>query len=125
MRRKKRRQKSSNTKPELLFKSILDVLNIEYKQQYHLQKKIYDFYIPSKNLLVEIDGTYWHGKDLSFFDMNMIQRKAFRNDLRKNGIAAVLGYQMLRLWEGEINLKGVKKLLNEIKDVEQDPRKPF
>ena len=115
--RKKHKQKSYNTQPELIFKSILDALDIKYQQQFPLQGKFYDFFIPSKNLLVEIDGTYWHGKGLSFGDMNMIQRKAFKNDIFKNGIASILGYRMLRLWEGEINLNGVKKLLKEITDI--------
>ena len=61
--------KHSGTKPELKFKEILDSNNIEYKHQYSVQwkkgwKKWYDFYLPTLNLLVEIDGIYWHGKGL-------------------------------------------------------------
>lgn len=58
-------------KTEEKIKEVLDKNNIEYTHQYKVRLKkdercfrkrfyIYDFYIPSKNLLIDCNGTYWH-----------------------------------------------------------------
>jgi very-short-patch-repair endonuclease len=90
------------TKPEKLFKKILKQLGVEYQTQEIVGGKIYDFYIPSKNILVEVDGDYWHGKDTSFEDMKGFQRKAVKNDMMKDVIARGSGYQIERVWEQEL-----------------------
>lgn len=58
-------------KTEEKIKQVLEKNNIEYTHQYRVRLKkdeqafrkrfyVYDFYIPSKNLLIDCNGTYWH-----------------------------------------------------------------
>lgn len=58
-----------NTKPELIMKKILENLNLLYEQQFLIQFKktersnwrhCYDFHICNTNILIEVDGDYWH-----------------------------------------------------------------
>lgn len=57
-----RRQRG--TKPELHFKTWLQNNNVVYVEQYRKVGNAhpYDFFLPEHNLLVEIDGHYWHSK---------------------------------------------------------------
>jgi len=90
------------TAPEKSFKELLEELNIKYETQKIVGGKIYDFYIPSKNMLIEVDGNYWHAKDKEIKDMSLVQKKIFYNDLKKNVIAKNSGYDIERVWENEI-----------------------
>lgn len=94
--------KDKVTAPEVQFAELLDSLDIEYEWQWEIDYKFFDFYIPSKNLLVEIDGTYWHGRGISDENLTEIQRVVRNNDNRKNDIAEKHGYTLIRLWEDEI-----------------------
>jgi len=52
--------KHANTSIELIFKQFLDDNNIEYIQQYVTNYGAIDFYLIKEDILVEIDGQYWH-----------------------------------------------------------------
>lgn len=97
-----KRMDKNPTAPEKSFASMLEELGVEYETQKIVGGKIYDFYIPEKNLLIEVDGDYWHAKDKELKEMTMVQKKTFYNDLRKNTIAKNNGYELERVWEGEI-----------------------
>jgi very-short-patch-repair endonuclease len=97
-----------NTRPELKFKSLLEQSNIEFVFQKSLPwkrgwKKWYDFYIPSLNLLIEVDGIYWHGKGVLDKDLDIRQRQSRENDILKNTLALELGYNLLRIWEDDLD----------------------
>lgn len=57
-------RRTSNTKPERDFKQWLEENNIKYIEQYRRVGNAhpYDFFLPEYNLIVEIDGHYWHSK---------------------------------------------------------------
>jgi len=97
-----KRMDKNPTAPEKSFKDLLEELNIIYETQKIVGGKIYDFYIPSKNMLIEVDGDYWHAKDKDLKDMSPVQKKIFYNDLRKNAIAKQNGFDLERVWEDEI-----------------------
>jgi len=97
-----------NTRPELKFKEILEQSGVEFNSQKSLPwkkgwKKWYDFYIPHLNLLIEIDGVYWHGKGLSDKDLDIRQAQSRENDKLKNALALERGYNLLRIWEDDID----------------------
>jgi len=109
-------RKYTKTKPELHFMELLDKNNIEYKFQHwvewkHGWKKFYDFYIPNKNLLIEIDGVYWHGKDKIDDKLNNQQIQTRQNDAIKNELAKKRGYDLMRIWEDEIENFDIKGLI--------------
>lgn len=95
--------KTKDTKPELEVKTILESNGIEFKHPYQLDTKVFDFFIPEKNLLIEVDGIYWHGKNLTFDKMDSIQKKHKLNDEIKNKLAESLGFKLLRIWEDDID----------------------
>lgn len=99
-------QKRSYTKPETIFRKILESLNIEYYHQFFITENkktyAYDFKIKNKNILIEIDGDYWHGGPKytkHFFKVDEIKK----NDLIKNQIAELKNYRIIRFWESELN----------------------
>lgn len=106
--------KGKNTKPEIEVKQILENHNIKYEPQYQLETKLYDFYIPQKNLLLEVDGIYWHAKNLPHKDMSAMQIRHRKNDIFKNKLAKQYKYNLIRVWEDEIDEKTLIKRINDI-----------
>ena len=98
------------TWPELEFEKLLNELGIEYRTQEIVGGKIFDFYIPSENLLVEIDGDYWHGNPKVYKKPNKMQNTNRRNDRKKTLIAEQGGYKISRVWESDLKENyGVQK----------------
>lgn len=103
--------KKTGTKPELAFEQWCIDNSVRYTHQFSVPwqrgwKKWYDFYLHDYNLLVEVDGTYWHGKGLVDAELNEQQKNTRKNDIEKNKLATVRGYSLLRIWEDElINFK--------------------
>lgn len=81
-------KKGKMTSLEKRFIDFLTEHNIEYKFQHLLEGKNYDFFLPSLNLLVEVDGEYWHRMP-----------QAIKNDIEKHIIAKTLDYKLLRITE--------------------------
>lgn len=106
-------RKFTGTKPELLFAEKLKNNNIDYCIQYWVNwkkgwKKFYDFYLPNIDTLIEVDGTYWHGKGLSDEQLNEQQIKTRSNDKIKDELAKNNNYKLVRIWEDEIESFDVK-----------------
>lgn len=60
----------------------------------------YDFFIPSKNLIIEFDGDYWHGnKSLHVLTSRM--KRQYHLDRTWNEKALNSGYSIKRIWESE------------------------
>lgn len=45
---------------EIITAQILDSLDLEYISEYRLGPYLFDFYIPNHNVLIEVQGEYWH-----------------------------------------------------------------
>jgi very-short-patch-repair endonuclease/predicted nucleic acid-binding Zn ribbon protein len=99
-------QKQPMNKLEQFVASILDENNIKYKHQFFIKIKdgickSYDFKIKDTNILIEIDGDYWHGGPGVEKHFHNIEETK-QNDLLKNQIALENGYLLLRFWESDI-----------------------
>lgn len=105
-----------NTAPELEFKILLESNNIKFKQSFFLENKIYDFFLPKYNTLVEVDGVYWHGKGVPYNKLNTTQLKNYKNDKLKNKIAINNNHTLIRIWEGEIDKFDINKLKIKLHD---------
>lgn len=57
----------------------------DLKTQYHLKNRFYDAYLPSKNMLIEVDCSYWHSTP---------KQKA--NDEYKTKLATENGFKLVR-----------------------------
>ncbi len=107
------------TKPERDFAKMLKEIGVEFESQKVIKKKIYDFYIPSKNMIVEVDGDYWHANPLIYEgkELNKIQSRNVKNDKYKDTLARGNGYLLERVWEHDLKnnyqeqKKRFKKLL--------------
>lgn len=69
---------------------------------YQVGGRWYDAYIPSKNLLVEFDGDFWHPISLNDC-LYEFQERNFHNDQKKNKIAIDNGYELIRIRQSESN----------------------
>lgn len=93
----------TESKLEKEFQSILNGLGISYIFQYIVNGYNYDFYIPDKNILIEVDGDWWHcNPKLNIQPVYESQKHTIEHDLIKNKIALDNGYQLLRFWEQDI-----------------------
>jgi very-short-patch-repair endonuclease len=107
----------NETNLEKEFQTILNGLGISYIFQYTVNGYNYDFYIPNKNILIEVDGDWWHCNSvLNIQPVYESQKHTVAHDLIKNKIALDNGYQLLRFWEHDIktNRFDVVKNLMEI-----------
>lgn len=92
----------NKTWPEMEFEKLLKELDIEYRMQEVVGGKIFDFYIPSENLLVEIHGDYWHGNPKVYKKPNKMQNTNRKNDRKKTLIAEQEGYKLSVVWESDL-----------------------
>jgi very-short-patch-repair endonuclease len=97
----------AETKLEKKTKDTLKELNYKHKQYYWLNKngwnpKEYDFYIKDLNLLIEVDGAYWHSLP-----------ENVENDRYKNEFATEMNYGLIRIPEKDINKEYIKSAIND------------
>lgn len=104
------------TTPEIKAAELLTELGIKYREQWHVPYmatwRMFDFYLPELNILLEIDGTYWHAKGVAEDKLNATQRKNKKNDNIKNELAKSKGYTLVRIWSDDITKAKLKRKLN-------------
>lgn len=110
--------KNHSSKLEEKFLFMLDVLDINYKRFFYAKpiKAFYDFYLPGYNILIEVDGDFWHCNPKSFPNpIYESQKRSLERDKEKNQWALENGYTLIRFWEHDINnnIKEVKRILLE------------
>jgi very-short-patch-repair endonuclease len=103
---------------EYKFEGLLDLLEIKYIHSYYIESigKIYDFYLPKYNILIEVDGDFWHCNPIKHASPECkTQEINIENDKFKSQWASDNGYKLLRFWEDDINnnIKQVKQILLE------------
>ena len=111
------RLKKHETNIERIMKRILRELFIDYEFQFPIKwantYKIYDFKISNKNILIEVDGEYWHSAE--DVKKNFMHLKNKKNDYLKNIIAKKRGYKLIRIWGKDLQEKydDVKQRISE------------
>lgn len=88
----------SRTDIELKVLIALKEGGIKFESQKEIDGYFYDFYLPTSNTLIEVDGCFWHGCAQCGF-----KGSPTRNDIPKNQLASKLGITLLRLPEHSIN----------------------
>lgn len=101
-----------------LEKSVIKELksnNIKLTPQFPLGTFSYDIYIEHINLLVEVNGDYWHCNPEKYPDgpINDIQKRMIKNDKRKMILAKDNGYNLLTIWEKDVKDGLLNKILTE------------
>lgn len=111
---------SKNTKPEIMFMEILKALNLPFIQQKVVKKYRCDFYIPRYNVIVEIDGDYWHANPKKYNPKDLIGGKkllaeeVWEKDRIKSRCIIDEGYILRRYWASELKNISHKKVFEDI-----------
>lgn len=103
---------SKNTKIELKVKNILDKNGIANIHQYDKIKSYYvDFYLPDINLVLEVDGDYWHANPSKYSAKDSIKypggrvllaEEVWQKDLKRKNDIISLGYFYENVYGSEI-----------------------
>lgn len=93
-----------STGPELHFEEWLNRKNIRFITQYRKigNKHPYDFFLPDYNLIVEIDGHYWHSKP---------EQK--KKDIIQTKEAIAKGYFVVRIDTLQLQTKSYEEFLGD------------
>lgn len=116
---KKHPQYGTSKLEEDFAREFLDKLGIKYIYQFEAKDigRFFDFYAIDENLIIEIDGDYWHGNPEKYDKEKLKghQKRAQRVDEHKTKWALLHGIPILRFWESDIrkNPKKVMKILKE------------
>lgn len=97
----RRIQATEGTSIELKVMEVLKGRGEDFVHQYAFpgERYVFDFAIPSKRVLIEVDGCYWHGCFKCGHDGMPDNR---RNDAAKNRLAKRLGWKLIRIKECNI-----------------------
>lgn len=104
------------TNLEQLMADMLDDLEIKWEREHPIKYmrghwRWYDFYLIDYEILIEVDGAYWHGKVGKQSYVTMMQKK---NDYTKNFLAKLRGYELIRVEEKKLlgDYDGVKESIS-------------
>ena len=116
--RKKTHPKYGTSKLEDLFASeFLDVIGVKYIRQFEAKDigRFYDFYCPDANVIIEVDGDFYHGYGLVYEEKSPMQKHNAWVDKVKDEWALRNGIPIIRVWEHDIhdNPEKVMKVLKE------------
>jgi very-short-patch-repair endonuclease len=96
-------QQGKRTTPEKIGYALLDALGADYLPQYLIAGKFcVDAFVPSRGVVVQFDGDYWHGNPARFPTLDARQRKRVRLDRSQDAYMAKCGYHVIRLWESDL-----------------------
>ena len=88
-------------------KEFLNKLGVKYEKQFKAESigRYYDFYIPSCNTLLEIDGGFWHSDPRLYEgkELTPTQKKNKKVDKFKDKWAKEHKIPLIRIWEHDIN----------------------
>lgn len=123
---KSRGGKAAMSKPQNYEKSSLEIIvetwlknhNVDYEYSPIMDSFQYDFIIHNKRILIEVQGDYWHGNP-NFFNedgsdnkrkLNDIQKAKQEKDKLKIEFAKKHNFELICIWEEEVNKGDFSKL---------------
>lgn len=105
-----KRVKFKETKIETEVSRTLSRLNIPHTKQHWINKNSYDIRISGTNLIIEVNGDFWHANPLIYKDDDIlphpfgkvIAKDLWMKDENKKILAENKGYKIIYIWEKEI-----------------------
>lgn len=111
----------TQSKPQIIIDELLSLLNINNIKEFNIIYYCVDNYLPDNNLMIEVQGDYWHCNPLKFKDkMNDTQCKRVIKDKAKHTyIKNNFNIEVLYLWEHDIynNLDLCQELIKKYVDL--------
>jgi len=107
-----------DTKIELIVFAYLDSHNVSYCKHkilsdiphYLYSRHQFDIVVMDRRLIIEVDGCYWHGCSTHFPNPNEYQKWALNRDCIINETIEKNGWEIIRLWEHDINAGNLSEL---------------
>lgn len=103
-----RKTKTRNTEIQLIVNNILQKYNIRYECEYLVGFMQIDNYLMDYNLMIEVQGDYWHVNPVIYNKtgrlINDTQAKDIIQDKKKRTMMKNKGINILYLWETDIKL---------------------
>ena len=97
--------------------NFLDKIGVKYIRQFEAKEigRFYDFFCPDANVIIEVDGDFYHGYGLVYEQKSPMQKHNEWVDRVKDEWALERGIPILRIWEHDIhdNPEKVMKILKE------------
>ena len=124
--------KTSGSKIEKRIASILDDLNISYCRQFFINgsRHPYDFRISKTNILIEVNGRWWHADPRYYNEDDIIKQPGKKYNLKAKDIwnkdrkisdfALNNGFIVVTFWEDDITNKNDCELMKFIIDTLND-----
>ena len=98
------RQVNTKSKLEQKFEDMMKEVGVQFLNQFPLDGYLFDFYIPKHNVLIEVDGDWYHcNPDIHPKPIHEIQKFVTENDNKKNEVVKDNNITLLRFWENDIN----------------------
>jgi len=90
------------TLPEKIMEGILISNNFifEAEKKINGSKYICDFVL--NNIVIEVQGDYWHGNPSKYKKLNKMQEKISEKDKRKDSFLKSKGYFVIYVWENDL-----------------------
>jgi G:T-mismatch repair DNA endonuclease (very short patch repair protein) len=95
---------------ETKISEVLNYLSISYTTQFLLKGKLFDFRLSNTNILIEVNGDYWHCNPIKYKIDEVVrfpgrEEKVFNiweKDRKKKELAEKEGFNVIYIWEDEI-----------------------
>lgn len=105
---------------------ILEKYNLDYATQYKIyydegRYKTYDFQLVGSNILIEVQGDYFHANPSVYKNKNSIQRKNVHSDSFKKRLAHERNYLLVELWQRDIqkNSEYVEAIISQLGELRE------
>ena len=106
---------SINSTPQLKLNKLLNILHIDFINEYPCEYYSIDNYLPKYNLMIEVMGDFWHCNPQKYKEIKQnIQMQRIPKDKAKHSyIKNQYNIEILYLWENDIinNIDLCKKLV--------------
>lgn len=93
-----------NNNLEKQVKILLSDLQLDFKQCFRIERKVFDFKLLNYPVLIESDGTFWHSDPRFYKDKipTAVQQKNKLNDEYKTSLAIQNKFVLIRIWEYDV-----------------------
>lgn len=112
--------KSRDTKPELILANLLNEVSIRFIKQFSIFRYYCDFYLPDYNLIIEVDGDYWHANPKKYSAEDEIGGKKMKAqqiwevDQKKSDSIISQGFNLMRIWSSDLKKLTSQGLIDDI-----------
>jgi very-short-patch-repair endonuclease len=100
-----------STSIEIMVWEELTSRGIQFEKQKRIGRYIVDIYVPNDNLIIEVDGCWWHGCSQCGYNTEKDQTIRSKNEQR-TAYLEKKGYLVSHIWEHDLNCDVVRSVSN-------------